>query len=1205
MAVATAVAGLHVVAGNAGAIWRLQVLAGLAAEQPRRPSQPPLDSRSLYRMLTEGGLASAASVAEDPFEELLTEEIAFYGGSYLVGAGIAVDSPYTLRLLLRAFLLRDGLPAPVASELKQLSGAALSVSDVALRRAGLGRNSFPEGAPGRLVVPPARELASLQRAMAFQVDDLAPLLPRSQVGVLDPLTIGVASCRFSDSQLRGGALDRWPILRGGDWMVLARPFSVCTAVRHRVVHQVVATLGPDAATVLFGAEVDADVAEAFLQMKLPTQIVRRRDETEPFSLLRARCDIDKVIAAVVLADDFSRLDDRSPYTNFDAEPHVEAIRAQLEAVAETAAEDGDEVLGLIVAQAAGRSVSFVPPRPRSRNLTITALTAADLDVIGFIETGEPLALWKFARASAALAESTQISMFSPLDGYGAYRDNERSFAPFRGATLLAVQPGSGANYRWEARSARDRHGVEDSGGTVREVERESPEEARHGDLYYSPSMIREGILARFINGAPVGIWVVAAPGDFDLPLYVLDTVAYWLKELREPLGELLVELARRLRYVQFDVQLGEREYWLGSRPEPRSSDTGRADVIGEGRVQLTLGPEIRRLVPASDNAADRLVLGLLIDGIAVIANESGIDAVALIERQRAEIIDAAAPPGVKKHLLFLPTDDRPMLEPADERGRPVQEADLTAARFAVGESLSATFGYRNEQIPHERRNDVLHHVVEFLFGEVRRVVSEATPDGMLELLMTANERLIADSEHRRMILAAREATYPAAVGELRDDIARANQAAVCCRFLVEYTAAQPPSGQGRWSTSRYDEALAATSLLLDWGNLSDAIHGGLSTMDLLVSEHGQLRLVEYDRYEAGRSTYFDVYVERERDQSRQRFASQRHPDTGETSTMATLRPLDPFVKAEAGVTLNELGELLVAANLVARDLETQIVKLTRADAIAALGRVLQWDCDSAEQGSRISAGIAYLSMGPRADFLAPPGGKAPDTYPWLFARRWSYNRRPFIVRARDSGEEVLWGRRHVVQAMQILVGQMTSGRYQALAETTALRRQLGRIADEKGAAFEREVAKVIRDDGRLPVAVRVRRLGGDRLERAPGQSLGDIDVLVGDPSTRVIWALECKDLSGAAMAAEIAREMSEHFRAVGTTSMTKHAERVSWLEVRLPAALELLRLDGAPEVWSVRGLVVTSRPVHAPYIEDVTFPIVALSELMAQFGNAV
>jgi hypothetical protein len=1198
LALATAVAALHVVPGNAGAIWRLEALAGLAIEQSRRPEQQALDSTTLRQMLTEGALASAASIAEDPFEELLTEEITFHGGSYLVGAGTAVDSPYTLRLLLRAFLLRGVLPQKLTGEFRSLVGAALTVSDLALRRAGLDRNVFPEGVPGQLVVPPAKELSHLQQAMAFPAEPLLKMLPDGDIDVFEPLIVHLGSRAVTDADVRDGAMDRWPLLRDDQWLVLARPFSVCTALRHRMVLRAVEEMGAEHATTLFGAEVDEDVSDALQRMALRPQFVRRRDRSCLFTEIHARCDTDKIVAALVLSDDFGGLDERRPYTSFETGPHLSAAHAHLEALAARAANDGDEVLGLIVAQAAGRSVFVGTQHEHALNLTLKGITAADLDVVGFLESGDPLALWKFARAPQVLAD-TQMTMFSPLDGYGAYRDNERSFAPFRGATAVMVEPALGADHRREARTTRDRHGEPDAAGNVREVERDNPEEGRQGVLYFSAQMLQEGTLSRFVEGAPIGLWVAGPPEDFDLPLDVLDTVAYWLAELRKPIHGLLGSLAQTLECLQFEVTLDDRAFWLGKGPDGQSAGSSGVDIVGPGMVRLRLGSEIKRLVPEPDNGADRLLVGLLVDGIAAVVAEQGVGST-VTEAQRAAVVDAAAPLGIKKHMLAFAADDWPMMEPAGGRARPVQEADLTAARFALGDHLRATFGYRNEQVPHERRNETLRSAVEFLFGNVCRVIDEVSADSLLETLMMANERLIADSERRRAILAAREATYPASAAEMRDEIARANQAAVCCRFLVEYAAAQPSSGTARWSMARYDEALAAASLLLDWGNMSDAVHGELTTMDLLVRDDGQLRLVEYDRYETGRGAYFDVYVKEQRERSRTLFTSEMRPAASEASTLAPLHRVDPYVEAEAGAKLTELGELLVAANLVAREREAQIVALPRAEAVAMLVDLLGWEGESDECAARVSAGIAYLSMGPRVDFLAPPGGKALDTYPWLFARRWSYNRRPFVARHGDADEEILWGRRHVVQAMHVLVGQMTSGRYQALAETSALRRELGRVADEDGAKFEREVAQVVRNtNGRLAVAERVSRLGGDRLQRAPGQPLGDIDVLAGDASTRTLWAVECKDLSGAMTAAEIAREMSAHFRAIGSTSMTKHAERVTWLEARIPAALELLNLADVPDGWSVRGLFVTRRSVHASYIEDVVFPIVPVNELSA------
>lgn len=90
-------------------------------------------------------------------------------------------------------------------------------------------------------------------------------------------------------------------------------------------------------------------------------------------------------------------------------------------------------------------------------------------------------------------------------------------------------------------------------------------------------------------------------------------------------------------------------------------------------------------------------------------------------------------------------------------------------------------------------------------------------------------------------------------------------------------------------------------------------------------------------------------------------------------------------------------------------------------------------------------------------------------------------------------------------------------------------------------------------------------------------------MLAADRRTRIIWAIECKDLSGAVTAAEITREMSDHFRAAGATSVTKHSERVDWLRERISGALDRLGIeDELQHGWRVHGLLVTGRPVIAP-----------------------
>lgn len=116
---AAASGGLSLLPTSGHRLWRLGALATLTADGGEGDKAVTRDH--LRRFLTIGPLAAMAAQQEDPFDDVLTEEIAFHGGSYLVGGGLAEESVYLTRLLLRALLLENVLPEPLRGE---LSGGA-------------------------------------------------------------------------------------------------------------------------------------------------------------------------------------------------------------------------------------------------------------------------------------------------------------------------------------------------------------------------------------------------------------------------------------------------------------------------------------------------------------------------------------------------------------------------------------------------------------------------------------------------------------------------------------------------------------------------------------------------------------------------------------------------------------------------------------------------------------------------------------------------------------------------------------------------------------------------------------------------------------------------------------------------------------------------------------------------------------------------
>lgn len=1191
LTLASGFAALQVLPDNAKGNWRLGFLAGMIAGLSPEGEFDELTSGDLYALVNEGSVAEAAGMVEDPPEGPFTEEIVFYGGSYLVGEGLGECDAYTVRRLADACFKPGALPAALQTELRDCWVAALTICDTALRGAGLQRNLEPEVRSG-VEIPELGRLIELQKEMTFGRERLGGMMPPRFIEALEPLVVEIGETSFDDQQLMDGAADRWPFLRSGEWIVLARPMAILSALRHHLSLRVAEECGPEHLAEHFGTAVDRDVHTSLRRMGMPSEQTAKREGSGDFSEFEAVFDEDKTLHALVLADDFKGLNSAQPYTIWDGSASFEAIDQRLSEIETESKTAGETPLLLLVMQTAGRRALLLAPGDGEQEVPLMLLTAADLETIAVIEAEDPLALWKFARAVSRLGASASMRTSSMLDVYGAYRDGGRSFGSAEESDHVGFMPGFAGPERIVAAIARDRHGVAGPGNALREVERRTTpiELDVHDRIYYELGFAGPR-LSISVAGGPLGLWVSGPEGDVARSFDTVESVAYWLGELCEPLADFFAALSRQLLALEVLVDFEAPEYWFEGGEDPGSDSFGSIEVVDHERVMLRLGPAMRRTLPQADNAAERELVALLLEALAALA--AGVEVEAPDAEERVAVRDAVAPLGIKKHLILMPAElNRAIAEP-QEPPRTVQEADRSEVRYRLGQRLGKKYGYRDTDVPQEERKEILNQAVDLLFQEITTMLDGCRGEGLLELLMEMNERLIATSEHRRAILPARLATYPQAALRLREESAEANLASICSRFLVEYVAAMAPSGEAAISLSIYDGALAAAAELVDWADLSDAIHGGLSQRGLHFNSDGVMQPAGEDRYESGRSLFFDRHMATERRKSEQRWAGRFERKESEERP-EWLAKLDPLFVPEAGVPLHILGETLIAANHVALTGGQDVVVLARPQAVAALAEVIDREPEEIEKA------IDYLALEPRENFLRPPDGSGTDVYPWRYARRWSYNRRPFVRRIdADGEEELLWGQRQVFVAFNILYGQIESGRYQELATAPELKSQLGRLADQDGAEFEGRVADKIEQLG-FAVARSVKRLGGEKLRRSRSEDLGDIDVLAADPARKTMWAIECKSLSGSLSSSEVVLEMTAHFDQAGTSSVTKHGERVAWLGKRMPAALERLGLPGDADGWEFRGLIVTGRDVIAPFIDDLPFPCVPIHEL-AQF----
>ncbi|HWO83064.1 MAG TPA: hypothetical protein VNM38_04660, partial [Solirubrobacterales bacterium] len=440
LALASGFAALQVLPDNAKGHWRLGMLAGMVAGLSPEGEFEKLTAGDLYALVNVSSVAEAAGMVEDPPEGPFTEEIVFYGGSYLVGEGLGECDAYTVRRLAAACFTPGALPATLRAELRDCWVAALTICDTALRGAGLQRNLEPEVRSG-VEIPELGRLIELQKEMTFGQGRLRGMMPPRFIEALEPLVVEIGKTSFDDQQLMDGAADRWPFLRSGEWIVLARPMALLSALRHHLSLRVAEECGPEHLAKLFGAAVDRDVRTSLRRMGMTPEQTAKREGRGGFSEFEAVFDKDKTLHALVFADDFEGLNAANPYTVWDGSASVEAIDRRLSEIETESKKAGETPLLLLVMQAAGRRALLLAPGDGEQEVPLMLLTAADLETIAVIEAEDPLALWKFARAVSRLSTSTSMRTSSMLDVYGAYRDGGRSFGSAGESDHVGFMPG--------------------------------------------------------------------------------------------------------------------------------------------------------------------------------------------------------------------------------------------------------------------------------------------------------------------------------------------------------------------------------------------------------------------------------------------------------------------------------------------------------------------------------------------------------------------------------------------------------------------------------------------------------------------------------------------------------------------------------------------------------------------------------------------
>ena len=1111
-------------------------------------------------------------------------------------------------MLLRAIFLGHQAAAPLTDEFAQsaqdLALAALTLSNECAAKAGLRRDERADTLPtDEIVQPHGERLARLRDAVTFSSATLETQLSGLGVGLeaLSSLTMDAGTAEASAISMDDLPVYRRPILRIDGSYVLIAPGSLPAALTHAILSRASECGDLPAVAERFREAVLASVDRALGVLgcsRLDGPQVSN-DPTFPATRALYSIDSDKVLELLLLTDPLADFDPATLFGHWSLGGLSERVEEALRAFEDRMVMSGHAPNGALAL------VAFASPE-RSLILGVGELrfarpllmSAEDVEVIAHTEPGHPLLLWQYARAGDRLRDYAMVHALDPLDELAFWRGNGFSYymSDDRRPTSVIIAPGSAVEMRIEARDALDIHGVPAASGpgTVDVMRFDKP-----GVPIYVP---RPGVVATFsltVDGLPLTLWVEAArtpeESRFEqLMRGLVDLIAYWIWQFEPHLRETLEGLAKRFDPMVVEVDLAESETWfaedVASPENPDVQDTDRG-------IRMTFKEGTSALLRGADNAGEREIVRLLLEAL----HRRGRDAARPGDRPPedtvAQTLDAYAPLGLKKKFSLIGGGLSMILDASDlPPYRPLQLAVLDEWREREHELLDR-LKLPVGPIAPEQRVAALNSMVAESFTRFEQFVATLDPEGLLETLVALGERLVQTDEHEQRLIPTRIACFgavPGMVEEMQRSGPIPATTAIAHRWVTEYVVARPPRGLRPFNLEAYDELIALAALIAGWGLDSDAIQYGLADTRLTVLESGRL----------GRSaTEYEAAVEGFAGRARAEqimhssaafssiFEGSDDPTSGPPITASEL---DNATKAEFGISITQIAEFIDALIEIGSEQPGPTKHMSKSEMRERLASLLRWS------DVEIDAAFSLLTLEPRDAFLDPPHGfKLRDLYPWAFNRRMSHLSRPLLLKQESGGApELLWGTRALLRTSEYLVRQLIECRIEV--QSDPMRALQGRITSHAGEVFNDRVAEAYEAAQGLTVRRRVKSIAGRRIERQPGQPLGDIDVLVADPSSKVMLLVETKDFSAARTPAEFSNEESKLRKALKT-----HGERATWLAVHLRDALTWLGIDdGTTGKWRVNQLVVVSGEVFTLGFRELPVPVITLANLRDKLAAA-
>lgn len=1094
----------------------------------------------------------------DPAENAFIERVLYYGNHWIF-PGINYFPSYTLQGFLDALYLQNlQTVEEFIQKSNQMINLALEISDRIVRLMGYNLDSINHIEQSRIKVPDSRLAETMKHCVCLDYSFVEDLMPDESLRQ----NLFVEFENKELAQVVNGQQQEFfphPFLQANNGEIILLNPSILASF---TIHQLV--LLADS----YGIKqqlIDAYNNEIWRKCRQDLRNLGHKKIKESeygITLMNNQHRKEEILAVgsnkllfvQFICDSGDSYDSHSMFSQQIMEPDTPPNRARAEYfIKNLPFADWENIYQIVILNSFGRSIGAKVAEGEQQYSI--HLSPFELHCISVNEQKHSEFLPRYIDAKKKLKMILPSTMVGELNIIENYTSNDYSFYlsdDFDPKTISVFWGfGDSLDYTIRAIKKEDRHLVESYDGEhLCEVVLDDPQRK----IYCSVN--RKDKSPKFlVKFNDINIWITTAEinsyEEINIYFSILDAISYWLAEAKTIVNNISFLYQTICLHIVLMPPIDEYQKVL-------TDDCTFYDSIhyqhAGNIIQMIWKPQAYQLFGKKKNDAEKaMIKSLLYELEKLSQSHTYID---------TNSIDKLFINPLKKKIFAINLANSPYLAPPAGSMQTISEEEENHLLDEIGEHFLALPEYDYGKVPDENRAGLANQVVGYLYSLLQAEIASIMPNGVYERVCFDLETVMYQIMLSHTRFAYDISCYPEKSEEIINQYNKANQTSIALKFLAEYIAATPPSGDRPLGSMQYDRILAICSLIVDWAYKNDLFRYNIFNTPVEFLKSGRIGM---SRSEG------DYLASINATARNQRLESVSDP---RISTYDPVNLIDDFQDKideaftdEYGFTFQQFTQCTVAIADYGDMIDSDVKRAARSTIAEEVAKQTLISIDLVEKI------IDQITLCQRPDFLIPPEPyKKYDVYPWRFNRDLSFTRRPII----QYNGDLIWGNRQLHHMWRYTVDLIMSGKYKA--RRPKLKQLIGKLSDKRGNDFNAAVAQKLSSIDGLIVREKLSKINGKKIVDKNNNVLGDIDVLYIIPEKRKIVVGEVKDFS----VAKNPYEMDQEYKRIFVDGekpcyMTKHKRRATWIKDHLEDVKAHFNLPEGK--WSVKTVMFVSEEI--------------------------